>query len=385
MRPSKGNLQADIVIIGAGVAGLSTAYHLARDSRSRILILESEKILGGHASGRNAGMIRQTVSDPFLARMSLLGRQAFVRASKSGWERIKFLSNGSLLLAGKDKLHEIKKIKRVTERLGIATRWLSKEEVAAKAPLVGEASYQRALFCPSDALLETKPLLESFQAKLRRLGVGLLLGVTPLKITSSDGAFDIDLGNKIIQAKKIVNATGAWSSLLAAGIQAQEVPLQAYRRHLSVTHALGMKHGQWPFVWDLSRDFYFRPEGKGVLLSPCDKAVVGRKILSKKKETTDAGIKKVLIQKMKNYSPQMGRLKIKFTKSGLRTMVPDGRFVIGEDAKLANFYWVAGLGGHGVTTCFSVGKLSSDIILGKRVDAGLVKAFSPKRFLKKKR
>ena len=61
-------------------------------------------------------------------------------------------------------------------------------------------------------------------------------------------------------------------------------------------------------------------------------------------------------------------------------MTPDGRFVIGEDVKLKNFFWVAGLGGHGVTTCFSVGRLASDIIMGNTFDYELEKSLSPKRF-----
>lgn len=67
-------------------------------------------------------------------------------------------------------------------------------------------------------------------------------------------------------------------------------------------------------------------------------------------------------------------------KSGLRTMTPDGRFVIGEDKKQKGFFWVAGLGGHGVTTCFSVGDLAARMVLGKNVDKKLRKALSPGRF-----
>ena len=120
MARAQASLQADVVIVGAGVAGLATAYHLALESSLKIIVLEEEKTLGGHASGRNAGMIRQTVSDPFLARMALLGRQALVRVSKNGWKKIRLLSNGSLLLAKNGDLEEIKKIKKTTDRLGIS-------------------------------------------------------------------------------------------------------------------------------------------------------------------------------------------------------------------------------------------------------------------------
>ena len=63
-------------------------------------------------------------------------------------------------------------------------------------------------------------------------------------------------------------------------------------------------------------------------------------------------------------------------------MTPDGRFVVGKDSESQGFYWVAGLGGHGVTTCFSVGRLAADVILGKKGDNRLAKALSPERFFK---
>jgi glycine/D-amino acid oxidase-like deaminating enzyme len=85
---------------------------------------------------------------------------------------------------------------------------------------------------------------------------------------------------------------------------------------------------------------------------------------------------------MKLFSAKLSRIGLPEAKSGLRTMSPDGRFIIGEDGKLKDFYWVAGLGGHGVTSCFSAGELAADQVLGR---AGswkrLAAALSPERFL----
>ena len=178
-----------------------------------------------------------------------------------------------------------------------------------------------------------------------------------------------------------MNAAGAWCGVLAEKMGAQKIPLQSYRRHLYLTEPVKLRQDSWPFVWDLSQDFYFRPEGKSLLLSPCDKVLVDKSFLKRRQEEVDQKMKQVLLQKIKKYPNQISPLKIKSGRSGLRTMVPDGRFVVGEDAALKSFYWVAGLGGHGVTTCFSVGKLASDIILGKKVSAKFTKAFNPRRFL----
>ena len=374
-------VEADVVVIGAGVAGLSTAYHLAVSSKKlKIIVLEQENRLGGHASGRNAGMIRQVVSDPFIAKLAFLGCRQLARASKKGWKRLSFTSNGSLLLAKKDKFFELEKIKRITRRLGVFSRWLSRQEARAKVPLLDGGDFQRALFCPSDALVEIKPLLQGFGDHLKSRGVPILFSAMPLKILKEGNIFRVILNKKEIRTKKIVNAAGAWCALLAENIGAQKIPLKPYQRHLYTTNRVNLGQGSWPFVWDLSHDFYFRPEGRRLLLSPCDKAAIDRKILGNRKEELDPSVKKILSRKLNNFSKNFKSISIQKGKSGLRTMTPDGRFVIGEDSQLSGFYWVAGLGGHGVTTCFSVGKLSSDIILGRRTESKLVKAFSPARF-----
>ena len=89
--------------------------------------------------------------------------------------------------------------------------------------------------------------------------------------------------------------------------------------------------------------------------------------------------------KLEDFGGNFKPVKIQSAKSGLRTMTPDGRFVIGEDPKLKGFFWVAALGGHGVTTSFAVGDLASDLILGRKTDRNIAQALSPRRFLRRKK
>jgi glycine/D-amino acid oxidase-like deaminating enzyme len=118
-------------------------------------------------------------------------------------------------------------------------------------------------------------------------------------------------------------------------------------------------------------------------LSPCDhtwERLEKGGNAGARKEQIDPGMKRELFRKARRFSPYFSKLKVAAAKSGLRTMAPDGRFVIGEDPKLKGFFWCAGLGGHGVTTCFSVGRLSADLVLGRKTDLKIVRALSPARF-----
>ncbi len=91
-------ISCDYIIIGAGFAGASTAYHLTRRGMTDILLLEQEAIPGFHSSGRNAAMIRQCVSDPALTELARDGA-AFLSNFPSDWPvPVQFKQNGSLLL-----------------------------------------------------------------------------------------------------------------------------------------------------------------------------------------------------------------------------------------------------------------------------------------------
>ncbi|MBI3316104.1 MAG: FAD-binding oxidoreductase [Candidatus Omnitrophica bacterium] len=371
------------VVIGAGFAGLSTAVHLAQSGFKDILVLEEDTELGGHASGRNAGMIRQTVSDPFIARLAVEGRRALSRAHTLEWKTLKFLPTGSLLIAKGDATGELDKIQKVLAGEGVATRRFSKKQAGRMVSLIDGGDFEEALYCPSDALVDIGGLLQGFLGMMRRHRIRLFLGHGLRSIRKEKGLFVISAGRRTFTAEILVNAAGAWAGLLSQKAKAARVPLAAYRRHLYISRPSVKVRAHWPFVWDLTHNFYFRPiEGKRLLLSPCDKALFRLKLGSAegRTETLDPRRQKDLMKKLGSFSDHFGFLILERKKAGLRTLAPDGRFVIGEDPKVPGFFWVAGLGGHGVTTSFSVGRFAADLILKKRVDPALARAFSPGRF-----
>lgn len=368
--------KTEVLIVGGGVAGLSTAYFLGKSAQRSVTVLEQEKRLGAHASGRNAGMLRQAVPDPLLASLAKQSRRYFECLGGGPWKGLTIHKSGSLLLAKGAQLEQLRSIARTLGNAGIGSRWISHREAERIVPALRGGDFSRGLFCPSDAMIELRPLLGGFVKSLRAMGIRVRTGMPLQSVRAEGGGFIVKAGGRTFFAAKIVNAAGAWAGWVARRSRAMKVPLMPYRRHLFASPGPAVK---WPFVWDVSHDFYFRPNREGLVLSPCDRAP---EKLGDRKEKTRLEVRDLLRKKLGRFSGELSRLSIGRAKSGLRTLTPDGRFVIGEDPLCRNFYWVAGLGGHGVTTCFSVGRLAADLILGKKTDKKTARALSPARFLK---
>ena len=363
------------VIIGAGFAGAATAYHLARQGVGDILVLEQESIPGFHASGRNAAMLRQCVAEPDLTKLALDGA-AFICNLPSDWpEPVRFKNNGSLLLgsgAGWDKLKADGALGVSVGIPGIA-QW-SPAEAARQVPLLKDAQFDGALWCASDGVVDIHALLSGYLKFAASRGAqlrynGALRGVR----IRSNADIELDTAEGVVSCKVLVNASGAWANGVAELAGAHPLPMRACRRHLFVSPPTQWVDASWPFVWDVSHDIYFRPEGEGLLLCACDQTE-----LPAGDPPVDESVKEMLADKIQRFMPGLSEVSISRGWAGLRTLTPDGRFIIGWDGKVDNFFWVAGLGGHGMTTSAAVGELAAKLLVGG--PGQRLAPFAPDRF-----
>jgi D-arginine dehydrogenase len=368
-------IATDCVVIGAGFAGAATAYHLTGLGLTDILLVEQETIPGFHSSGRNAAMIRQCVPDAGLAQLTRDGA-AFLRNLPLGWPvAVQFKQNGSLLLGSGKGWEKLRHDTELGRSLGVeATLW-TPDQAKSHVPVLKEAEFDGAVWCGTDGIVDIHALLSGYLKAATAQGTRIRYGsaVQAIRPTGSN-ELEVVSNGETIRTKVLVNASGAWANAIAKMAGAAELPLHPCRRHLFVTPPLDWVDASWPFVWDVSHDIYFRPEGEGLLLCACD-----QQELPPGDPPVDETVRELLAEKIQNYIPALSHVSISKAWAGFRTLSADGRFVIGWDPKIKGLFWVAGLGGHGVTTSSAVGALAAELILGgpdKRADP-----FSPDRFL----
>lgn len=363
------------VIIGAGFAGAATAYHLARCGVKGILVLEQEKIAGVHSSGRNASMIRQVVPEPAVMNLAKDGA-AFLRSPPADWPiPVDYRRNGSLLLGSGESWKRLSRDAEAARQAGIEVELWSSEKAKEYVAVLREANFSGAVWCPTDGVIDIHALLSGYLKTASALGAQIRYGCLVQGIEVSDGrASGVVTADGIIRAGAVINAAGPWAGVIGKMAGAVAAPLRPCRRHLFVTAPLPWVDPRWPFVWDDAHGIYFRPDSGGLLLCPCDQDE-----MAPGDPPTDGRIAELLAEKIRKHFPGIADVAIKKNWAGLRTLSSDGRFVIGWDPKVRGFFWVAGLGGHGVTTSSSVGELAASLILNPKERRG--EPFSPARFV----
>ncbi len=363
----------EFVIIGAGFAGAATAYHLSRRGVASILILEQESIPGFHSSGRNAAMMRQCVPDADLAKLTRDGA-AFLRHPPGDWtEPLQIKQNGSLLLGSGSGWSKLEHDAEAGRRVGIDVVSWTPEEAKRQVPALQQAEFEGAIWCASDGIVDIHALLSGYLKGAVIRGARVRYNAAVRSIQSRDGEFEIATTGDRIKAKSLVNASGAWANVIAGLAGVQELPLRPCRRHLFVSPPLEWVDVSWPFVWDVTHDLYFRPEGEGLLLCACDQTE-----LVPGDPPIDDSVKELLAEKIERFMPGLAGVSINRCWAGMRTLTPDGRFVIGWDGSVKNFFWAAGLGGHGMTTSAAVGSLAAELLIGGHSQTS--PPFSPERF-----
>jgi D-arginine dehydrogenase len=364
----------ECVIIGAGFAGAATAYHLTRRGITDLLLVEQETIPGFHSSGRNAAMIRQCVSDPAVAWLARDGA-AFLRSLPPDWPvPVQFKQNGSLLLGKGEGWQKLEHDAEGDRELGVDVELWTPEQAKRHVPVLNDAEFDGAVWCESDGVIDIHALHSGYLKAATTKGARIRYGAKVEAIRKNGShAFEIVTNGESTKANVVVNASGAWANTIGKMAGAGELPLRPCRRHLFVSPPLEWVDASWPFVWDVTHDIYFRPEGEGLLLCACDQCE-----LPPGDPPVDVTMQEILAEKVQCYLPGLSSVGINKSWAGFRTLSSDGRFVIGWDAQVENLFWVAGLGGHGVTTSSAVGALAADTIVGDRDKQS--EAFSPKRF-----
>lgn len=349
---------ADIVIIGGGVMGASTAYHLAKRGTKDILLLEKEQFFGQGATGRCAGGVRYQFSTEINVRLSQLSLPMLARFEGEIGQGIDYHQCGYLILLSNQKdLDQYEMNLRLQNGLGVETILLDGEEIRQRLPMMNLEDIVAGTYNPKDGLADPNSVVMGYINAASRLGVNSLTGVevTGLEILGNEISA-VDTRHGKVETPTVINAAGPWAGKIGEMVGV-DIPITPLRRQMLTTTPLPDIPTDFPFVIDFARSLYFHREGEGLLTgmsNPHETPGFDQEIDPEwELKHLEAAIKRM---------PLLENAGLLSHWAGLYENTPDAHPVFGA-TPVPGFYVCAGFSGHGFMHGPASGLIMSEIIL----------------------
>jgi len=349
----------NIVVIGAGALGLSTALHCALLGRP-VVVVERDTA-GSQASGRAAGLFKSVQADEL---RTIIARRSIDRALSFGdWAGapLEVTRSGSFLVARTDAHRDYLRTEaRQSAGWGVSV---------AEASLSGAVSYYQgdgtelALGCPEDVYIEEPmSLVTAMAAACGQLGVEVAEGEAVLSVAGlGGGRAEVRTARRSIPAAAVVDAAGAWTRQVAE-LAGAEVAVAPVRHQLLITEpAPGLDPAQ-PIVRVVDAAVYLRPARGGLMLGgfEADPEPVDPRARPASFRTGDLELDPDVLAKMVGQvaieAPLAAELPVAEHRGGLFTMTPDGRFVAGPVPDAPGLWVASGCNGSGFSSSLALGE-----------------------------
>lgn len=370
---------ADAVILGGGVMGASTAYHLARGGMKNVVLLEREAFFGTGATGRCAGGIRFQFNTEINIRLSQISLPMLDSFEEETGVAAMVKKCGYLFaLTRETDVLAYKNAVELQNKLGVRTEWLEAEDVRRLAAPCRFDDAIAGCFNAEEGLADPHSVVSGYIDSARRLGAVCLTDCVATGIdTHGNRVRGVNTNRGNIGAGMVVNACGPWSAAPArwAGV---ELPVRPLRRQWFVTDALDFVPETFPFVIDFAQSLYFHREGQGLLTgmsNPDQQPGEDQRI--------DQEWEMFHIQAAIARMPQLETAGIRNRQAGLYEMTPDAHPVIGS-TPVEGFYLLTGFSGHGFMQGPVCGKLMAEILIDGAASSLNIERLHYSRFAKHK-
>ncbi len=361
---------ANIIVIGGGVMGASTAYHLAERGVKDIVLIEKEEFFGQGATGRCAGGVRYQFATEVNIRLSLESLPMLERFQEEFGQAIDYHQVGYLfLLTREEDLDVFQKNVELQHSLGVETEWLTGDEVRQRLPMMNLDDVIAATNNRKDGVVDPNGVVMGYIGAAQRLGVRAISSVEVTGIRVEEGQIvGVETTAGTISAPTVVNAAGPWAGQLGqmAGVS---IPIEPLRRQWLTTTPLPDLPPDFPFVIDFAKSLYFHPEGRGLLTgmsNPNEKIGFGQGI--------DPDWEIIHMEAAIKRLPLLEKAGLASHLAGLYEVTPDAHPIYGA-TPVEGFYVVAGFSGHGFMHGPVSGKLMTEIILDgeyKTIDVSML-------------
>jgi len=342
----------DILVIGAGMAGIGAAAMLA--GHARVTVLEMEERPAYHTTGRSAAVFILNYGNRVIRALNRASENVF----RSGGDLAEsgFLSPRGVLEVEEPGMADAFAA-YVDGAAGLEV--IGPEEVLALFPIYRPEMVVRGAYEPDAADIDVDALFQAFRRRLLAAGGRVVVKAAVTGLARRSGIWRVDTRAGAFEAPIVVNAAGAWGDAVARLAGVAPVGLTPCRRTIAVVPVPeGMDPQRWPVTASVAETWYAKPDGAQLWVSPADEDPV---------EPHDAYPDDMVLAEGLHRFEQATTLSVtRVTRSwaGLRTFAPDRTPVNGPEPEAEGFHWLVGQGGYGIQTAPAMSRLAADLILG---------------------
>ncbi|UXN65237.1 FAD-dependent oxidoreductase [Phyllobacterium sp. A18/5-2] len=348
--------QAQIVVIGGGIIGCSTAYHLAKDHKADVVLLEMGQLTSG-STWHAAGLVGQLRSSASITRVLKYSVDLYKRLDEetglaTGWKM-----TGCLRLAtNQDRWTEFRRLATTAGSFGMEMHLLSPQEARAMFPLMQVDDLVGASWLPTDGQASPSDITQSLARGARMHGAKLIenIRVTGFEM-NGDRIVKVKTDQGDIACDKVVNCAGQWARQVG-GMAGINVPLQPVKHQYIITEKIDGLSSNAPTIRDPDRRTYFKEEVGGLVMGgyePNPQSWVTGDVPNDWQfrlfDDDFDHFEQHMLQAMIRI-PALETAGVKQMINGPESFTPDGNFILGVAPECSNMFVGAGFNAFGIAS-----------------------------------
>src|SRR6266436_6144383 len=369
---------ADVVVIGGGVNGVSTAFNLASLGVRRVTVVERRYLAAG-ATGKSGSLVRMHYTNEAESRLALESLKVFRDFAYIVGGDCGFDASGFVEVVGPEHAKAMAANVAMQQGIGIDTRLISKEELHGILPDMRVDGIGAAAYEPGSGFADPNATTFAFAAAARRLGVTIETGCEALRIVTEGGRVaGVETSHGRIAAPVVVAVPGAWAGTLL-GPLGLDFGLEPYRIQISVFRWPASFQGGHPVVIDAFHKAWMRPEGASSTLIGVE---LGAAHADPEKfhEGVDEDYVALCREKLATRFPIFQHSTMRGGWAGMIMMSPDGRPVIDQIPSVPGLWVMLGDSGTSFKTSPAIGRCLAEWIVKGKPETADLSRFRSTRF-----
>ena len=379
--------QARIVIVGGGIAGCSTAYHLSLTGQRDVLLLEQGKLTCG-TTWHAAGLVGQMRPNRNMTAMSKYGIELYAKLEAetglaTGWKQC-----GSVNVARtKERMQALRKQVALARSFGVEVEVITPQQAGERFPLLRIDDLEGAIWIPGDGKANPADLTMSLAKGARNRGVKIVESVEVTGVESANGRVTgVRTAQGDVKCEVLVNCAGQWARQFGrlAGVN---VPLYSAEHFYIVTDRIDGVHPMLPVMRDPDGFIYYKEEVGGLVMGGFEPQAKPWKVdpipstFQFELLHEDWTQFEVLMTNAIHRTPCLETAKVKMLLNGPESFTPDGNFILGEAPELHGYFVAAGFNSAGIANSGGAGRLMAEWIAGGEAPSDLwdvdIRRFGP--------